>query len=73
MIRERCNVLSPQEGVGSAREIWGVEAREGEHLAVDMQVPWRCGGGWKCRVFYCKVCLSACTERTAEAQKELRR
>ncbi len=34
LIRERCNVVSPQEGVGSAREIWGVEAREGEHLAV---------------------------------------
>jgi len=34
LIRERCNVVSPQEGVGSAREIWGVVAREGEHLAV---------------------------------------
>ncbi len=34
LIRERCNVVSPQEGVGSAREIWGVEAREGEHLVV---------------------------------------
>ncbi len=33
LIRERCNVVSPQEGVGSAREMWGVEAREGEHLA----------------------------------------
>ncbi len=39
----------------------------------DMQIPWRCGGGWKCRVSYCKVCPSACTESIAEAQKELRR
>ncbi len=29
MIRERCDVVSPQEGVGSARGIWGVEAMEG--------------------------------------------
>ncbi len=34
LIRERCDVVSPQEGVGSARGIWGVEAREGEHVAV---------------------------------------
>ena len=34
LIRERWDVVSPQEGVGSARGIWGVEAREGGRVAV---------------------------------------
>jgi len=58
--------VSPQEGVGSAREIWGVVAREGEHLAVtcrflgDVEVDGSAG------------CLTVRCVRQ-HAQKELRR
>ncbi len=68
LIRERWDVVSPQEGVGSARGIWGVEARArgGEHLAVtcrflgDVEVD----GGAGCLTVRCV---------RQHAQKELRR